>query len=125
MTDSAKLDLILEKLDGLGTRMDALESRMDGLESRMDGLESRMDGLESRMDSLESNLQEVKKQTTQTCLIIENELRVNIKRIAEGHLDLSRNLHEAQKPSQEFEMLSIRVGVLESDVRMLKNKVAG
>lgn len=111
MTDSAKLDLILEKLDGLGTRMD--------------GLESRMDSLESRMDSLESNLQEVKKQTTQTCLIIENELRVNIKRIAEGHLDLSRNLHEAPKPSQEFEMLSIRVGVLESDVRMLKNKVAG
>lgn len=104
MTDGAKLDLILEKLDGLGTRMDSLEARMD---------------------RLESNLQEVKQQTTQTYLIIENELRVNIKRIAEGHLDLSRNLHEAQKPSQEVETLSIRVGVLESDVRILKNKVAG
>ena len=27
-------------------------------------------------------------------LIIENELRVNIKRVAEGHLDLSRKLDE-------------------------------
>lgn len=53
MTDSQKLDLILDKVGGLETRMDRLESRMDGLETRMDRLETRMDSLEVRMDVLE------------------------------------------------------------------------
>ena len=46
---------------------------------------------------------------TKMDLIMENELRVNIQRVAEGHLDLSRNLHEAMKPNNEIEMLAIKV----------------
>lgn len=51
---------------------------------------------------------------------MENELRVNIRRIAEGHLDLSRNLHEAMRIDSEKEMLSIRVTMLESELRNIK-----
>ena len=57
-------------------------------------------------------------------LAIENEIHENIRRIAEGHLDLSRNLHEAMKPSNELEMITIRVGKLETDVRMLQQKIS-
>ena len=53
----------------------------------------------------------------------ENEIRVNIQRVAEGHLDLSRNLHEAMKPSNEVEMLSIKVRSLESEIREIKRKI--
>ena len=56
-------------------------------------------------------------------LIIEDEIRGNIQRIAEGHLDLSRRLHEALKPNKEVEMLSVRVNVLETDVRELKTRL--
>ena len=57
-------------------------------------------------------------------MTLENEIRANIQRVAEGHLDLSRNLHDAMKPSNEIEMLAIKVRMLESDVRELKNKIS-
>lgn len=44
--------------------------------------------------------------------------------MAEGHLDLSRNLHEAMKPNSEVEMLAIKVRMLETDIRDLKAKLA-
>jgi hypothetical protein len=56
-------------------------------------------------------------------LVLENEIRVNIQRVAEGHLDLSRNLHDAMKPSSEMEMLSIKVRWLESEVKELKSMI--
>ena len=96
MTDSEKLDLILEKMSSLDTRV----------------------------GNLESDLQEVKKRVTNTDLIIENEIRVNIQRVAEGHLDLSRNLHEAMRPSNEVEMLAIKVRMLETDIRDIKARLA-
>ena len=92
MTDSEKLDLILDKVSSLDTRV----------------------------DNLESDLKEVKKRVTNTDLIIENEIRVNIQRVAEGHLDLSRNLHDAMKIDSEKEMLAIRVSVLETELRRIK-----
>ncbi|MDE7018241.1 MAG: hypothetical protein K2P65_11850 [Lachnospiraceae bacterium] len=57
-------------------------------------------------------------------MIIENEIRVNIQRVAEGHLDLSRNLHDAMRPGNEVEMLAIRVRRLETDVKVLKERIS-
>ncbi len=82
MTDSKKLDLLLEKV---GT--------------------------------IENSITDIK-------LTLENEIRVNIQRVAEGHLDLSRNLHDAMKPSNEVEMLAIKVRQLESEIRELKQKIS-
>ena len=56
-------------------------------------------------------------------LTLENEIRTNIKRVAEGHLDLSRNLHEALKIDSEKEMLAIRVSVLETELRRIKERL--
>lgn len=96
MTDNEKLDLLLEKITGL----------------------------ESDMSNLKSDMQEIKHRVTKIDLTIENEIRVNIQRVAEGHLDLSRNLHEAMKPSNEIEMLAIKVRMLETEVRDLKQKIS-
>ncbi len=152
MTDSRKLDLILEKIGSLDckistldSRMDSFETRMDSLETKMDSIETRMDSLETRMDSLdnkmtaldnkvnsldtktnsfESNLKEIKSHVRHTDLVLENEIRINIQRVAEGHLDLSRILHDAMHPSSEVEMLSLRLRMVESEVRQLKAKVS-
>jgi len=56
-------------------------------------------------------------------LLLENEIRPSIRIIAEGHLDLSRNLHEVLKMRDQDEMLRLRVNVLESEVRELKERV--
>ncbi len=84
-----------------------------------------------KLDLILSEIQELKQRTamiensvTDIKLTLENEIRVNIQRVAEGHLDLSRNLHEVMKPSNEVEMLAIKVSMLETDVRALKQKMA-
>ncbi len=76
----------------------------------------KLDLLLKKVSNIESDITTIK-------LTIENEIRVNIQRIAEGHLDLSRNLHEAMKPSNEVEMLAIKVRSLESEIRELKRKI--
>ena len=95
MTDSEKLDLLL--------------TDMAGMKQDIEGVKQDMVQLKQKVSHVE--------------LMIENEIRVSIMRIAEGHLDLSRNLHEAMKPSKEVEILSLKVRKLESDVEDLKVKI--
>lgn len=76
-----------------------------------------MQELKQRVSNIENNNTDIK-------LTLENEIRVNIQRIAEGHLDLPRNLHDAMKPSNEVEMLAIKVRALESEIRELKRKIS-
>ncbi|MCI6630601.1 MAG: hypothetical protein MSH20_07350 [Lachnospiraceae bacterium] len=152
MTDSEKLDLLLKGMQEINTRLSSIEDRLSALEERVAVIEDRLSALEERVAVIEDRLTAVEDRLTvvenrlsavedrltvvenrltaveqdirQIKLVAENELRVNIKRIAEGHLDLSRNLHEAIKPCAEMEMLTVRVGILESDVRNIKKKMA-
>lgn len=103
MTDNEKLDIILSEMQNM--KRDMQDMRQD-------------------MQDMKQDISDIKQKVTKMDLVIENELRVNIQRVAEGHLDLSRNLHEAMKPSSEVEMLAIKVRMLESDVRDLKLKLA-
>ena len=103
MTDIEMLDLIF--------------SEIQGMKSDMNGLKSDINGLQQRTENIETDVRDIK-------LTLENEIRVNIQRVAEGHLDLSRNLHDAMRPSNEVEMLAIKVRMLETDVRDLKARLA-
>lgn len=84
----------------------------------------KLDLILSELQDMKQDISDIKQKTTKIDLTIENELRVNIQRVAEGHLDLSRNLHEAMKPNSEVEMLGIKVRMLETDVRALKQKIS-
>ena len=117
MTENEKLDLILQKISGL-------DEKVEGIDKRVSGLDEKVDSIDKRVSSLETDMKEVRQQVAKTNFVLENEIRVNIQRVAEGHLDLSRNLHEAMKPSSEVEMLAIKVRMLETDVRELKDKVS-
>ena len=131
MADNEKLDLILtkiesidgrldkvdERLDKIDGRLDKVDERLDKIDERLDKMDERFDRVETRLDHLETDVKDIK-------LTIENEVRVNIRRIAEGHLDLARNLQKAIKPSNEVEMLSIQVRMLETDVREIKRKIS-
>ncbi len=103
MTETEKLDLILKDLTQIKSDVSDLKSDVCDLKSDMNTVKTKI----IKMD-----------------MIIDNELRVNIQRVAEGHLDLSGNLHEAMKPSSELELLSIKVRRLESDVLDLKQKIS-
>lgn len=84
----------------------------------------KLDLILSEMQELKQRTANIDKDVTDIKLTLENEIRVNIQRVAEGHLDLSRNLHEAMRPSNEVEMLAIKVRMLETDIRDIKARLA-
>jgi outer membrane murein-binding lipoprotein Lpp len=102
VTDSEKLDLLL--------------ADMQNMKSDMQNMKSDMQNMKSDMQNVKNDLQEVKQKVTNIDLTLENEIRVNIRRVAEGHFGFSRNLHEN-------EMLSIRVNILESELRRIKERL--
>ena len=110
-------NLILQKLDGMDKRFDAMDVRLDGMDKRFDAMDVRLDIMDEKIDAMNTELRYVR-------VRLENEIADNIKRVAEGHMDLSRNLHEAMKPQTEIEMLVIRVNSLETKVRDLQHKVS-
>ncbi len=110
MTDSAKLDLLLSEMQEMKQDIHLLKDDTQKLKDDTHALGQKVDVIESKVIHTE--------------LILENEIRVNIQRVAEGHLDLSRNLHDAMRPSNEVEMLAIKVRMLESDVKELKSRLA-
>ena len=138
-------NLILQKLDGMDKRFDAMDVRLDGMDKRFDAMDVRLDGMDKRFDAMGVRLDGMDKRfdamdvrldimdekidamNTELRYVrvrLENEIAENIKRVAEGHMDLSRNLHEAMKPQTEIEMLVIRVNSLETKVRDLQHKVS-
>ena len=110
MTDSAKLDLLLSEMKEMKQDIHLLKDDTQKLKEDTQSLSQKVDVIESKVIHTES--------------ILENEIRLNIQRVAEGHLDLSRNLHDAMRPSNEVEMLAIKVRMLESDVKELKSRLA-
>lgn len=129
-TSIGKIDSLEKDVRDLKTsvsKIDLLEKDVRDLKTSV----SKIDSLETKIDSLEKDVKDIKTTTNflkndidRIYTILENEIRVNIQRVAEGHLNLSRNLHDAMKPSNEVEMLSIRVRMLESDVKDLKRKIS-
>ena len=95
MTDTEKLDLILEKISGL-------DEKVNSLDKKVSGLDEKVSSLDKRVNILEADLKEVKQRVTKIDLTVENEIRVNIQRVAEGHLDLSRKLNECIRISSDI-----------------------
>ena len=116
MTDSEKLDLIFSEMQGIKTEVQGIKTNVQSLTQHTTNIETSVQDLTQRTTNIETSIQDIK-------LILENEIRVNIRRVAEGHLDLSRNLHEAMKLDNEKEMLAIRVNVLETELRRVKEQI--
>lgn len=124
MTDSQKLDLLLSEMKEVKADVHLLKADTQTLKEDVHLLKKDTQTLKTSMQKLNERTDGIENRVVHMEVILENELRVNIQRIAEGHLDLSRNLHEAMKPNAEVEALALRVGMLESDMRKVKAKLA-
>jgi len=142
MTDSEKMDMMLEKLDGIATvirediaelkeDMAVLKEEMSEVKEDIAVLKEDVAELKTDVAVLKEEMSEVKKDITvlkedvrNVKITMEGEIRENIKRVAEGHLDLSRNLKVALQPNNELEMLSIKMRILETDMHGLKQKIS-
>ena len=101
-----------------------MEEKLNLILSKLGSLETDMQGMKADMQGMKDDIKRLDARAAKIELTLENEIRVNIQRIAEGHLDLSRILHDAMKPNAEVEMLAIKVRKLESEVRDIKFRLA-
>ena len=131
MSDSEKLDLILSDMQVMKSDMQGMKNEIHDMKDDMQDMKNEirdmkddMQDMKNEIHDMKDDMQEVKQKVSKVDLTMENEIRVNIQRVAEGHLDLSRNLHEAMRPSNEVEMLAIKVRMLETDVKELKEKIS-
>ena len=136
MTDSQKLDAILKQMENMKSEIREVEKSLGSeireveksLESKIrevrienketgESLEREIEDLKEKFEVVETEIKDIK-------LTLENEIRVNIKRIAEGHFDVSRHIHSVMNAKEEFEMLSVETRMLETEVRELKRRIS-
>ena len=113
-----------QKVTELDQRVAGVEQKVTKLEQKFTVLDEKVTVLDQKFTVLDQKFTVLDEKVTGLELVIENETNVNIRRIAEGHCDLVRNLREARKVDDEKELLAIRVTVLESDMSKVKHQLA-
>ena len=112
-----------ERLERLETEFGEFKERLDRLEADFGGFKERLDRLETEFGEFRGRLDRLDSDVTGIKLILENEIRPNIMRVAEGHLDLYRKLREATRIDDEKEMIAIRVNIMEEQLRTIKERL--
>ena len=108
----------------LDEKVTELDQKFTVLDEKVTVLDQKFTVLDQKFTVLDQKFTVLDEKVTGLELVIENETNVNIRRIAEGHCDLVRNLREARKVDDEKELLAIRVTVLESDMSKVKHQLA-
>ena len=120
---SDRIDEISDRVDKLSDRVDKLSDRVDKLSDRVDKMSNDMDVMKSDISDIKVRLDRVEARTTDIAMTLENHIWPSIRRVAEGHQDLDRNLHEALKITEKNEMMYVRVNYLEEQVGKIKEHI--
>jgi hypothetical protein len=75
------------------------------------------------LEAIHAGTEELKNRIVGIETHLENVTDKNIRIIAEGHADLSRQLDEALRASNERELLLIRLNYLEGEVKKIKERL--
>ena len=93
MNENEKLDLILSEMQGMKSDVRELKDEMQGIKGDVQGMKDEMQSIKDDMQGMKNEMQDMKDRTqvieqkvTGVHLILENEIRVNIQRVAKGIL---------------------------------------
>ncbi|MCD8038562.1 MAG: hypothetical protein LUE96_05690 [Lachnospiraceae bacterium] len=104
-------------------KLDLILSEIQGIKGEIQGIKGEIQGMKAEMQDMQIEIKDIRQKVTKTELTVENEIRVNIQRVAEGHLDLSRNLHECIRLSSDIknkqEIQDIYINMHDNKLRAL------
>ena len=127
MTETQKMDLILQKLGGIegglasvGEDVRSLQGDVQTLKGDVQTLKEDVQTLKGDVQTLKEDVQMLKDRVTNIEITLENETNRNIQLIAEGHLNLDRKLDEALKELQPNTMYHLKVNHLDGEVTKMK-----
>ena len=112
MTDSQKLDCILsevyglkEEVQGMKEGLQETKEEVQGMKVELQNTQEELQNTQEKVQGIQSSIQELSEKVTAIELTIENEIRDNIRCIAE-------------------EIHSVKINMLETDVRELKARIS-
>ena len=124
MTQDEKLNLIIEKISSMDKRFDCVDERLDSMDKRFCSMDEMFNSMHEHLSSLDESVKTLQSDVSNINLQIENEIIPDIKRVAEGHLDLDRKFQATMHTNSEYEILTLRVNHLETVVNRLEKKIS-
>ena len=96
--------------------MQMIQGMFESLMMEIKGTNNRLDKLENRFDGLEKKVDKLDEKVTRIDVTIENEIRPNIKLLAEGQETINRKLDQLADVPERLENLEIHVGAISPTV---------
>ena len=124
MTTEEMLVSLIENVKNINSTLNNMNKQFDDISSKINNMNSQIEDINNQISEMKTDIQNLKSETREISLTLENETNRNIKIIAEGHLDLSRKLDKALTVENEKEMALIRINMMESEIRRIKEKLA-
>ena len=124
MTTEEMLVSLVENVKNINSTLNNMNKQFDDVNSKINNMNSQIEDINNQISEMKTDIQNLKSETREISLTLENETNRNIKIIAEGHLDLSRKLDKALTVENEKEMPLIRINMMESEIRRIKEKLA-
>ena len=115
------MEPVREEVKELRADVTELQVGMKELRADVTKLQVDVEELQTGMEKLSTDVERLGRKTEKIEFIMENELRPNICKIAEGHLDLSRKLDMVRVRRSEYTLMDIKVSGLQLDIREIKN----
>ena len=75
MTDSKKIDVILNCMQKMDERMDKMDAHMQKMDERMDKMDAHMQKMDERMDKMDARMDTIESQIKQSERVLKNEIR--------------------------------------------------
>lgn len=117
------MEPVREEVKELRKDVTELQVGMKELRADVTKLQGDVVELQTGMEKLSTDVERLGRKTEKIEFIMENELRPNICKIAEGHLDLSRKLDMVRVRRSEYTLLDIKVSGLQLDIREIRDKL--
>ena len=107
----------------LKSEVTELKSDVAVLKEDVTELKSDVSVLKEDVSNLKEDMEQTKSKISGIEMTLENEIRNNIRIVAEGHTDIIRKFDDYMVIENSKEMFSVRMNILETDVRNIKEKI--
>ena len=127
MTTEEMLVSLVENVKNINSTLNNMNKQFDDINNQIAEMKTDIQNVKDetkQISEMKTDIQKMKNEIREISLTLENETNRNIKIIAEGHLDLSRKLDKTLTVENEKEMALIRINMMESEIRRIKEKLA-
>ena len=118
---------LVENVKNINSTLNNMNKQFDDINNQIAEMKTDIQNVKDetkQISEMKTDIQKMKNEIREISLTLENETNRNIKIIAEGHFDLSRKLDKGLTVENEKEMALIRINMMESEIRRIKEKLA-